>query len=363
MTNSLETPHGSLPTPTFLPDATRGSVRATDSEAVAGVGVRALMINAFHLMIRPGADRVRRLGGLHRFTGWDGPIVTDSGGFQAMSLIRENPNQGSVRSDGLVYKVPASERKIRLTPEKCIQVQFHLGSDVMIALDDCTHPDEPPDVQRKSVERTLAWARRCREEFERQVDGRRLALAPRLVGVVQGGSDLALRRECAEALAELGYDAFGFGGWPVDAAGVFQIEPFALLAEVLPAEAARFALGVGKPEHVVAVARTGPYVFDCTLPTRDARHHRLYTFVQDPERGLPEDASFYRCLYILDAEHASDPEPLEAGCDCPCCRRYSRAYLHHLFKVEDAAALGLATLHNLRFYMRLVEALAGENSA
>ncbi len=363
MRASIPTAHGPLPLPAFLPDATRGAVRGTDSEGVRDVGVRALMVNSFHMMIRPGADRVRRLGGLHRFIGWEGPIVTDSGGFQALSLIRENPDHGVIRPDGLHFRVPGTRRRIRLTPEKSIRVQFQLGADVMIALDDCSDPTEPQDAQRRSVERTTRWAQTCKAEFERQLEQRRPpGPRPLLIAVVQGGDDEALRTENAQALAELGFDGFGFGGWPIAEDGRLNLEMFALQARLLPPELPRFALGVGKPEHLVAVARLGGRdVFDCTIPTRDARHHRLYTFTVKPggER-LPADGSFYRCLYILDEAHGSDDGPLEDGCDCPCCRRYSRAYLHHLFKVEDALALRLATLHNLRFYARLIETLAQE---
>ena len=361
----LDTAHGSLPLPAFLPDATRGAVRATELEAVRGVGVRALMINAFHLVQRPGADRIRRLGGLHRFTGWDGPLVTDSGGFQAWSLIRENPKHGAVTHDGIHYRAPGSGKKLKLTPEKSIQTQLALGADVIIALDECTHPDDPPDVQQQSVERTIRWGRQARAELDRQIEQRGLREPPLLVGVVQGGASAELRRECAEALVETGFDGFGFGGWPVDSEGVLQHESFALLERLLPPETPRFALGVGKPEHVVAVAGLGGgYVFDCTLPTRDARHRRLYVYERAPGPDLPADESFYRRLYITDEAHAGDPGPLEDGCDCPCCARYSRAYLHHLFKVDDPGALALATLHNLRFYTRLVAALAaGEGGA
>jgi queuine tRNA-ribosyltransferase len=344
-----------------MPDATRGAVRATDLDGVRAVGVRALMVNAFHLAIRPGADRVRRLGGLHRFMGWDGPLVSDSGGFQALSLIRSDPRAGSLRPDGIVYRLPDSERKIRLTPEKCIQAQFQLGSDVMIALDDCTDPKDAYDEQRQSVDRTVLWTRRCAEEFQRQLEQRRLdGPRPLLIGVVQGGSSEALRTECAQALLELGLDGYGFGGWPIGEDGALEIDVFKLLDRLLPRDVPRFALGVGKPEHVAAVSALGGRdVFDCTLPTRDARHHRLYVFTGSPDaaRGATR-ADFYRHLYILDREHAQDAEPLEADCDCPCCSRYSRAYLHHLFKVKDAQAERLATLHNLRFYTRLLEALA-----
>jgi queuine tRNA-ribosyltransferase len=361
---ALETPHGALPLPAFLPDATRGTVRATDAESVASVGIRALMTNAFHLMIRPGADRIRRLGGLHRFMGWNGPIVCDSGGFQAMSMLRENPRHGSVTQSGLVYRVPGSDRKLKLTPEKCVQTQLALGADVLVALDDCPQPNEPYAAQREAVERTLLWAEQCRDALARHAEQRRLAAPPTLVGVVHGGSHDALRIECAQALIDMGFSAFGYGGWPIDADGALLLGSFAATSGALPADAPRFALGVGKPEHVVAVARLGGrWIFDCTIPTRDARHHRLYTFATDPtSERLPSDRSFYRCVYILDESHAGSREPLEPGCDCPCCRRHDRAYLHHLFKIEDPQALRLATLHNLRFYARLVDALAAEAS-
>jgi queuine tRNA-ribosyltransferase len=175
--------------------------------------------------------------------------------------------------------------------------------------------------------------------------------------VIQGGADLGLRAACAEALREIGVDGFGYGGWPVDAEGALQLEVWQLLARTLPAEMPRFALGVGKPEHVAAIsALPGAYHFDCSLPTRDARHRRLYRFTPDVEPGA--GSGFYEHVYILDERYASQSDPVDPGCDCPTCRRYGAAYLHHLFKIDDSSGERLATLHNLRFYTRLVQALA-----
>lgn len=358
----ISTAHGPLRAPCYIPDATRGFVRSVDASDLEAVGIPALMINAYHLMTRPGIRVVQRLGGLHAFAGWRGPIVTDSGGFQVFSLIRQNPKHGQIRDHEIVFRPPDGKDKLILTPEKVVQTQFRLGADVMVALDDCTGPEAPAPEQRRAVDRTVAWARRAREEFERQLAQRRSeGPPPLLVAPIQGGNDAALRRHCAQALIDAGLHAFGFGGWPLDEEGALQLEMFAVLHEVLPPEAPLFALGVGKPDHLAAITALGrPAVFDCSLPTRDARHHRLYCFrdAPDPE-GAPVVAgsNFYERLYILDKKHATDPEPISPYCDALCCRRYSRGYLHHLFKCEDPLALRLATLHNLRFYTQLSDQL------
>jgi queuine tRNA-ribosyltransferase len=254
------------------------------------------------------------------------------------------------------------DRKLVLTPEKSIQSQFRLGSDVMVAMDDCTDPAHSKEEQALAVERTVQWTRRARLEFDRQLEQRRsLVSRPLLVGVVQGGPDPALRRTCAEALGDLELDAFGYGGWPIDEEGRFQIEDLAFLAGILPREKPRFALGVGKPEHVVAVARLpGDHVFDSSLPTRDGRRGRLYSFVDRPGDALPQDAGFYERVYIFDEQHGRDERNLDPSCDGPCCTRYSRAYLQHLFKMKDSLGPRIGTLHNLRFLARLMERLAHE---
>jgi queuine tRNA-ribosyltransferase len=358
VTAAVETRRGPIPTPAFMPDATRGSVRAVDASDLRVVRVHAVMTSAFHLMRRPGAQRVARLGGLHAFSGWDGPIVTDSGGFQIFSLIRQDPRAGTIRPDGAIFRDPDSGKRINLTPERSIRVQLDLGSDVVVALDDCTGLTETEADLTASVDRTIRWFERAKREFDQQVEQRRTGLPPPvLVGVVQGGVSEPLRRRCAAALVELGADAFGFGGWPIDEAGLLHRDQLEIVHDALPPQAPLFALGIGKPEHVVDVAAFDrPIVFDCSLPSRDARHHRIY--VRRDEVPLDGKTRFYELLYILDEKHASDPRPLSASCDCPCCARYPRAFVHHLLKSNDVLGLRLATLHNLRFYTKLVEDLA-----
>ena len=207
MMNAIHTPHGELSLPVFLPDATRAVVRGLDAQDLAECGIQAVMVNAFHLANRPGSRLVARLGGVHKLMGWTRPIASDSGGFQLFSLLRQNPKLGSISDSGAVFRTDPRGRKRRLTPEKSIRIQLRLGSDILICLDDCTHPDAPPRDQDRSVRRTIAWARRCREEFDRLAGDREPR--PLLFAVVQGGRDPALRRQCVEGLVEIG---FPFGG-------------------------------------------------------------------------------------------------------------------------------------------------------
>lgn len=358
---AIRTMHGHLRLPAFLPDATRGSVRCVDVDDLAGAGIEALMANSFHLASRPGVRRIQKMGGLHRFMGWNGPIVTDSGGFQVLSLIRSNPAAGEIRANEVIFRDTNSSAKVTLTPERSIRAQLQLGSDVVIALDDCTGIDTSAEEQARSVERTVRWFRRSHEEFERQRQQRSSHDGwPLLVGVAQGGTDPALRESCVRSLLELGADAIGFGGWPIDAEGRLLTEMFGLVMSLVPPSMPVFALGVGKPEHLVALARLNRrYIFDCSLPTRDARRYRLYAL--DPhweEKILSPEARFYRYVYLLDPPHANSMESIDPTCDCACCQHYGRAFLHHLAKVKDSLAERLATIHNLRFYTRLIEYLS-----
>jgi queuine tRNA-ribosyltransferase len=355
----LVTRRGTLAVPTFLPDATRAGVRGVTSEDLRRVGVEAVVVNAFHLLRRPGARVIQGGGGIHAFMGWDGPVLSDSGGFQVWSLIRQDPSRGVIRDRQVIFREPETGEKWNLTPERVIGLQFQLGSDIAVCLDDCTDADAPLAEQERSVERTVAWARRSREAFDRLAAGlRRGATPPRLFAVVQGGGDETLRRQCATALAGIGFDGYGFGGWPLAADSTLLSGPLRWVAESLPASVPRHALGIGRPDHLVSAFALGYSLFDCALPTRDARHGRLYVFRPGyPLKGVRPGASFFRAVHIHDARYRVDRAPLEDGCDCPACARYSRAYLHHLFKVGDASAERLATLHNLRFYVRLTEAL------
>jgi queuine tRNA-ribosyltransferase len=368
----LELPHGQLPLPTFLPDATLGVVRAVDSADIEAAGIDALVMNTFHLMQQPGTSTIQALGGLHGMTGWRGPILTDSGGFQAYSLIREQPRLGALTDNGIVVQPEGMSRKLQLTPEKCIQLQISYGADIVMCLDDCTHVDDPPAVQELSVRRTIAWAKRCRVEFDRLLaQKRKLERAPLLFAVVQGGASEKLRTRCAEALLEIGFDGYGYGGWPLDADGNLVTEMLDLTRRLIPARYPLHGLGVGHPLNVVAAAAMSYQTFDSALPTRDARRGRLYTFTRAlplPDgRGsdsivpcpspLTPDKSWFRFLYITDDKYIKDARPVEEGCDCFTCRRYSRGYLRHLYRANEATFQRLATIHNLRFMARLTEAL------
>ncbi len=368
---TLHLPHGALALPAFLPDATRGVVRAADSADLEAVGVEGLVMSVFHLMQRPGATTVKALGGLHAMTGWQRPIVTDSGGFQAYSLIRQNPKFGSLTDRGLVFRPDGKDKRL-LTPEKSVQLQLGFGADVVICLDDCTHPEDDEANQRESVRRTIAWAKRCKAEFERRVALPRghasatpgadpatrhdPAGKPLLFGVIQGGGSRELRRACAEALLEIGFDGFGYGGWPLDSEGALLHDIVAYTRALVPRDLPMHALGIGHPDSIVACAKMGYDLFDCALPTRDARRGRLMVFEESPDQ-THFDGRWWSYLYIGDDKHVKSAVPISEHCDCPACQRYSRGYLHHLFKVKDAAYLRLATLHNLRFMTRLMARL------
>lgn len=362
MSSVLLTNHGPLPVPAFLPDATLGVVRAADARDLREALVEAVVMNVFHLMQRPGSSTIEALGGLHRMAAWDGPIITDSGGFQAYSLIRQNAKLGRIADSGLTFQPEGAERKFQLTPEKSIQLQLAYGADIVVCLDDPTHVDDRPDEQQRSVERTIRWARRCREEFDRQVRQQRLgAQRPLIFGVVQGGGDLDLRRRCAEELLAIGFDGFGFGGWPLDAQGRLLEAILAHTRAQIPAHLPMHALGVGHPESVATCARMGYQIFDSALPTRDARAGRLYAFTGDAlAPGFRLTGGFFRYVYAVDKKHIKADEPIFAGCDCHTCRHYTLGYLHHLHKVGETLFLRLATIHNLRFMTRLMAMLRAE---
>ncbi|MBW8012753.1 MAG: tRNA guanosine(34) transglycosylase Tgt [Chloroflexi bacterium] len=348
----LNLPHGRIKLPAFLPDGTLGVVRAVDSTDLAVAQIQALVMNIFHLMQRPGSSTIQALGGLHNMSAWDKPIITDSGGFQAYSLIRENPKSGTLSDRGIVYRREVDGRKFQLTPEKSVQLQVSYGSDVVICLDEPTHIDEDHEAQRMAVERTVRWAQRCKDEFERLLDEKAIETSarPLLFGVIQGGGSQELRKQCADQLLEIGFDGYGYGGWPLDSDGRLLTDVLAYTHELVPTELPFHALGVGHPENVAACVALGYMLFDSALPTRDARRGRLFTFTASQGLG----GKWFKYLYINDEEHIKHTRPISEHCDCPTCSKYSRGYLHHLFKINDHLYHRLATLHNLRF-MTLLE--------
>ncbi|MCQ2437173.1 MAG: tRNA-guanine transglycosylase, partial [Clostridia bacterium] len=335
-------------------DATYGAIRAGSFDSVYEANLHGCEMNSYHLMTKPGAKLIKTLGGLHGFTGYKGLILTDSGGFQLYSLIRENSDYGEIRDKEIIFRPDRGQEKLIFTPEKCIQVQMQYGSDIMMALDMCTHPTDPEDVQKRSVELTIKWGERCKAEFDKLTKGKKEK--PLLFGIVQGGADPALRKYCGDALEAIGFDGYGFGGWPLDADGSFRPDILQMAADAMPDHKIKYAMGLGKPEEIVACVKMGYSLFDCVIPTREARHQRLYTFVENADLFDPA-GKFYRYLYIMDDRYTRDSAPVDPNCDCELCRNHSRAYLQHLFKVNDPRALHLATAHNLRFYGRLMERL------
>lgn len=359
----LQLIHGPLLLPIYLPDATLGVVRALDARDLQEAGVEGLVMNVFHLMQRPGSSTIAALGGLHRMAAWPHPIISDSGGFQAYSLIRQNPKLGRIGDHGISFTPEGSERKFQLSPEKSIQLQLAYGADIVICLDDCTHVDSGYAEQAAAVQRTIRWARRCKEEFERQLAQRRLPAdrRPLIFGVVQGGAHPELRAECAEALLALGFDGYGYGGWPLDSQGNLLQEMLQCVRELIPAHYPLHALGVGHPESLVTCTRMGYSIFDSAMPTRDGRNGRLYRYRSDPSHaGFRPAGNWFEYCYIHDRKYIKSDESISPGCDCRTCRDYSLGYLHHLHKIGDTLFFRLATIHNLRFMTRLVELLRRE---
>lgn len=379
--DSLTIKEQSYPLPLYLPDATWAVVRGLDSRDLQAVGLKALMINSYHLRQQPGPAVLEQLQGIKNLMNWPGLLASDSGGFQLFSLIQKNPDLGKITDEGVVlYHGSKKRSKSIFTPEESIRLQFDLGSDIIICLDDFSPPQADADRIEESVKRTVSWAERARAEFDRQLQQRAYqpfnnkTRRPLLLAAIQGHKSQHWRQYCANKLLEIGFDLYGLGGWPFDPAGNFDYDYCRFNAQLTPDEFPRFALGVGRPENIVQLYFMGYQIFDCVLPTRDARHQRLYVWKTDPgqlDRAQLQHLAqqeqlgqIFDYLYIGRGLWAGDLQAISQYCDCPLCRldktgkaAVSRAYLHHLFKVGDAAAWRLATLHNLRHYSQLMEVL------
>lgn len=353
-TKTLDVPHGRLRLPLFMPDATFGVVRSLDTNDLLKCGVQAVVMNVFHLMQRPGSSTIKAVGGLHAYSNWHHPIITDSGGFQAYSLIRQNPKLGTYTNKGIIFR--RANRNIHLTPEKSVRLQLDYGSDVIICLDDCTHPDEPYERQLESVKRTINWAKRCKQEFQKTITRKETSkgVGPLLFAVVQGGASSELRKECAKSLLQTGFDGFAYGGYPVSGDGRLLSNILKLTRDLIPSEFPMLALGVGQPENIVECLRMGYELFDSSMPTRDARQGRLYS-LQEPRHPKVGARNWLSYVYIQDAKYAKAEEPVSAECNCSTCRDYSLAYLHHLFRINDCLYQRLATIHNLTFITSQIE--------
>ena len=359
----IQTRKGSLATPFFMPDATRATVRGLTPDDLSRVGVSALVVNTYHLFLEPGEALIRDAGDVHTFMDWPYPVLSDSGGYQVYSLIHKNPELGRITEEGAEFRSILDGSKHLLTPERSIQVQFDLGVDMMVVLDDPRPNDAPEADIVAAVDRTLRWAKRCREEYDRQVLTRGLDdhTRPLIFGVVQGGKMLSERKRCAEGLVTIGFDGYGLGGRHIDTDGTFLDDVVTAIPTYLPEDSIRFALGVGTPDDIVRFHRVGWDMFDCVIPTREGRHGRLFVWHTNPSTLNPDPSgSFYSTINIKNEQFERDFTPVDPTCDCTLCTRYTRAYLKHLLKVGEPLALRLASEHNLRFYMRLMAELRSE---
>ncbi len=351
----LHTRNGETKTPFFMPDATRGFVRSLSKNDLEKIGMGPMVVNTYHLYLQPGMETVKKSGGIHQFMNWDKPLLSDSGGYQVFSLIHKNPQMGKITENEVIFKSPLDGSRHVITPEKAIQIQFDLGVDMMVCLDDPPPNSYSKAKIQKAVERTLRWAERCKIEYTKQIKERKIAEKdrPLIFGVIQGGEHLDLRKLCTEGLVKIGFDGYGFGARHVDSEGNFLEEVLEYTASLIPADALRFALGIGTPRDIVRCVAMGWDMFDCVIPTREGRHGKI--FVWKHEDLSRED--FYETFNINNEKYKNDFSPVDADCDCELCQNHTKAYLHHLLRTKEPLFMRLASLHNLKFYIRLMELL------
>ena len=335
-TGTIRMRRGEIRTPAFMPVGTAATVKAMKPETVRATGADILLGNTYHLMLRPGAQRVARLGGLHKFMNWDRPILTDSGGYQVMSLSELR----KISEDGVTFASHIDGSKHMLTPERSMEIQRLLGSDIVMAFDECPRADAPHEVIEQSMRMSMRWAARSRAGFD---SGAEHAERSALFGIQQGALHQDMRGESAAALQEIGFDGYAIGGLAV---GEGQAAMFAVLDYApgqLPADKPRYLMGVGKPDDLVGAVERGIDMFDCVLPSRSGRNGQGFTWAGP--------------VNLRNARHAEDPAPLDEHCPCDACAKYSRAYLHHLIKSGEILGAMLLTEHNLTFYQQLMASM------
>ena len=328
----LHTKHGVVDTPAFMPVGTCGTVKAMMPESVAATGAQILLGNTYHLMLRPGSELVAKMGGLHKFMNWDKPILTDSGGFQVMSLT----GLRKLTEEGVTFSSHIDGRKYFLSPEESMRIQYNLDSNITMALDECTPYPATYQEAKVSMERSMRWAKRSRDAFiDRDGYG--------IFGIQQGSVFKDLRQQSAEELKKIGFDGYAIGGLAVGEGQEKMFEVLDYAPQMLPEEKPRYLMGVGRPDDIVGAVLRGVDMFDCVMPTRSGRTSQAFTK--------------YGTVNIRNARHREDYRPLEEGCDCPLCKNYSRAYIHHLQKCNEVLAVMLLTWHNIAYYQRLMKGL------
>jgi queuine tRNA-ribosyltransferase len=328
----LTTPHGVIETPAFMPVGTAATVKGQTQRDLEDLDAQIILANTYHLYLRPGHELIRAMGGLHKFMSWPRPMLTDSGGFQVFSLS----SLRKVADEGVTFRSHLDGSEHFLSPEKAIEIEIALGADVIMTLDECIETPSEESRAREAAARTLDWARRCRDYFAEYGD----ASKQMLFGIVQGGTQPDLRRANADALVDLNFPGYAIGGLAVGEPHSVTCEMTAAAAARLPADRPRYLMGVGKPEQIPDYVALGVDMMDCVLPTRSARHGCLYT-----SQGR---------LLIRNAQYAKDSRPIDESCGCAVCRRYSRAYLRHLYSTGEFLAVILNTHHNLYFYLDIM---------
>lgn len=328
----LYTKHGVVNTPAFMPVGTCGTVKAMMPESVAATGAEILLNNTYHLMLRPGADLVEKMGGMHKFMHWDKPILTDSGGFQVMSLT----GLRKLTEEGVTFRSHVDGKKFFLSPEESMKIQHKLDSNITMCLDECTPFPATYEQAKKSMQMSMRWAKRSRDAFiDRDGYG--------IFGIQQGSIFKDLRDESAQKLTEIGFDGYAIGGLAVGEGQEKMFEVLDYAPVSLPSDKPRYLMGVGRPDDIVGAVLRGVDMFDCVMPTRSGRTAQAFTK--------------FGPVNIKNARHREDTRPLEADCDCPLCRNFNRAYIHHLQKCNEILAVMLLTWHNIRYYQRLMQGL------
>jgi queuine tRNA-ribosyltransferase len=335
----IATPHGLIRTPAFMPVGTAATVKALYADQLAAAGTDIVLSNTYHLMLRPGAERVARLGGLHRFMRWNGPIITDSGGFQVMSLSKLR----KITDAGVTFQSHIDGSTHSLTPERAVEIQCLLGSDIQMQLDECIALPATPEDTRAAVDRSLTWAARAKRAFARSLEEGRALPGQALFGIAQGGIDPQLRTRSADALVALDLPGYGIGGLAVGEPQQAMLDTLALTAIRLPIDKPRYLMGVGTPIDLIESVARGADMFDCVIPTRAGRHGLAFTWAGK--------------INLKNARHADDPDPLDPASPCPAARDYSRAYLHHLVKSGELLGAMLLSWSNVAFYQQLMEAM------
>ena len=335
-TGVIQMQRGEIRTPAFMPVGTAATVKAMKPETVRKTGADIILGNTYHLMLRPGAERVAKLGGLHKFMNWDRPILTDSGGYQVMSLS----DLRKLTEKGVEFRSHLDGSKHMLTPERSMEIQRLLGSDIVMAFDECPRADQPRDEIAKSMEMSMRWAKRSRDGFD---SGEEHAARSALFGIQQGALDEELRKRSADALIDIGFDGYAIGGLAVGEGQEAMFATLQFAPQQLPEDRPRYLMGVGKPDDLVGAVERGVDMFDCVLPSRSGRNGQAFTW-NGP-------------INLRNARFAEDTDPIDDRCGCDACSKYSRAYLHHLVKSKEILGAMLMTEHNIAFYQQLMQAM------